>query len=141
MLSEEKLTRYRKVKIRAVLIQEDNFDDNKIKTLKFVEVNDIDDMKKHKVNSIVEEKEQIKSTSGQKEEQKINTGVERSIEDLEKSERESNISGSSVNEELRTLKDFKTLISEKNVPKSIRILKRTIIVLGMILIILTGKFN
>lgn len=44
----------------------------------------------------------------------------------------------SVNEDLRQLKDFKALISEKTVPKSIKILKRTVWILVMILIILTG---
>ena len=46
----------------------------------------------------------------------------------------------SVNEDLRQLKDFKALISEKTVPKSIKILKRTVWILVMILIILTGWF-
>lgn len=45
-----------------------------------------------------------------------------------------------MNEDLRQLKDFKTLISEKTVPKSIKILKRTIWILVTILIILTGNF-
>jgi len=44
----------------------------------------------------------------------------------------------SINEDLRQLKDFKAMISEKTVPKSIKILKRTVWALGMILIILTG---
>lgn len=48
------------------------------------------------------------------------------------------VTAASVNEDLRQLKDFKALISEKTVPKSIKILKRTVWVLVMILIILTG---
>lgn len=48
------------------------------------------------------------------------------------------VKAASVNEDLRQLKDFKALISEKTVPKSIKILKRTVWVLVMILIILTG---
>jgi len=39
---------------------------------------------------------------------------------------------------MRQLKDFKALISEKTVPKSIKILKRTVLVLVAILIILTS---
>ena len=58
----------------------------------------------------------------------------RSIEDIDRSDRSSNISGSSVNEDLRQLKDFKALVSEKTVPKSIRTLKRTVIILLLILV-------
>ena len=106
-----------------------------------MEISENNEIKKQgTANSGVEEKVQTKATSKQNEEQKVNDAL-KSIEDLEKSDRDSNISGTSVNEDIRTLKDFKALISEKTVPKSIRILKRTIIILGVILIILTGKFH
>ena len=122
-------------------MQEDDFGDGSIKILKFVEVNEFDNMRKQKSEFSNEEKEQLKLKLEKKEEQKTNVeqmiAVEKSIEDLEKSDRSSNIS---VNEELRTLKDFKALISEKKVPKSIIVLKRTIIALGIILIILTCNF-
>ena len=39
---------------------------------------------------------------------------------------------------MRHLKEFKALISEKTVPKSIRILGRTVIILGIIIIVLTA---
>jgi len=39
---------------------------------------------------------------------------------------------------MRHLKDFKALISEKTVPKNIKILKRTVIFLLIIIIVLTG---
>jgi len=38
-------------------------------------------------------------------------------------------SAASVNDEMRQLKDFKALISEKTEAKSIKILKRTVIIL------------
>ena len=49
------------------------------------------------------------------------------------------IEATSANDDMRQLKDFKALISEKTVPKSIKILKRTVLVLVAILIILTCK--
>lgn len=43
---------------------------------------------------------------------------------------------------MRHLKEFKTMISEKTVPKSIKNLKRTVILLLIIIIVLTGiEFN
>lgn len=39
---------------------------------------------------------------------------------------------------MRTLKDFKALISEKTVPKSIQILKKTVFILLIVLCILSG---
>ena len=44
----------------------------------------------------------------------------------------------SLNDDLRQLKDFRALVSEKTVPKSIKILKRTVWILGLGLIILIG---
>lgn len=92
--------------------------------------------------------EKEKDTKGNKDKEHQGDG------DLEKSEKSSNISGffdhfaiyfiliwflaASVNEDLRQLKDFKALISEKTVPKSIKILKRTVWILGIVLIIITG---
>lgn len=73
---------------------------------------------------------------------------------MERSEKASNASGStstfsifcliyfkaaSLNDDLRQLKDFKALVSEKTVPKSIKILKRTVWILGLGLIILIGE--
>eukprot|EP01017_Pseudomicrothorax_dubius_P031785 TRINITY_DN4093_c0_g1_i1.p1 TRINITY_DN4093_c0_g1~~TRINITY_DN4093_c0_g1_i1.p1 ORF type:complete len:786 (+),score=179.07 TRINITY_DN4093_c0_g1_i1:207-2564(+) len=48
------------------------------------------------------------------------------MEDVDKSDHSSNVSGHSMADELRKLKDFKAMISEKTVPKSIRWLKRTV---------------
>ena len=54
------------------------------------------------------------------------------------SDKDSNISGGSINDEMRQLKDFKALISEKTEPKYIKILKRTVWLLMAIMITITG---
>ena len=43
-----------------------------------------------------------------------------------------------MNDDMRQLKDFKAMISEKTEPKSIRILKRTVWFIMIILIILSA---
>ena len=48
------------------------------------------------------------------------------------------MSGASVNDDMRQLKDFKALISEKTEPKSIKFLKRTVLLLMAIMITLTA---
>lgn len=104
-----------------------------------------------KIQILIVKKDDEKEKDGkEKDKEKENQGEG----DMDKSEKSSNISGfiffnkwlilmffllaASVNEDLRQLKDFKALISEKTVPKSIKILKRTVWILVMILIILTG---
>lgn len=57
---------------------------------------------------------------------------------MEGDEEGSNVSGTSANDEMRHLKDFKAMISEKTVPNSIKILTRTVFLLILILIALSG---
>jgi ABC-type spermidine/putrescine transport system permease subunit I len=59
-------------------------------------------------------------------------------EDVNQSDRESIDSGASINDEMRQLKDFKALISEKTEPKYIKILKRTVWLLIAIMITITA---
>lgn len=59
-------------------------------------------------------------------------------DDVNQSDRDSNVSGASVNDEMRQLKDFKALISEKTEPKYIKILKRTVWLLMTIMITITA---
>ena len=54
-------------------------------------------------------------------------------EEHEGDEEGSGVSESSANEEQRHLKDFKALISERSVPKSVKILSRTALLLILIL--------
>jgi hypothetical protein len=46
---------------------------------------------------------------------------------------------SNGNEEFRQLKDFKALISEKNVPRSIKLLKRSMLFLPLFLLVIICK--
>jgi PAS domain S-box-containing protein len=152
---EDKITKYRRAKIRAIMTQDEDHQDVTIKVLKFVEVNEMDDLKKQRsnvtasqANAAPEEKEG-RSPEEQKATPEGPAGHGESAEDANRSDGDqnsSNVSGSSVNEDMRLLKDFKALISEKTVPKSIKILKRTVILLGICLITLTAvelslKFN
>lgn len=62
---------------------------------------------------------------------------EKSIDDG-RSEADSNISGGSVGEDLRHLKEFKSLISEKMVPKSIKCLEWTMFLLLLCMFAVAG---
>ena len=84
---------------------------------------------------------------------KVEPGEGRSAEYNGGSEKDSSISGGKsyfilfpnisigegMNEDIKQLKDFKALISEKTVPKSIRLLSRTVIILLLLLIVLASK--
>lgn len=74
----------------------------------------------------------------EKDKEKENMEKQQAEEDFQKSERESQVSNNSVNDDMRHLKDFKALITEKTVPKNIKILKRTVIFLLIIIVVLTG---
>ena len=106
-----------------------------IKIIKFVEINENEDIKKSRSNQEAGEMSPklVTQTNQQQNENEVNIEENRSVGE---SDHDSNISAGSVNEEMRILKDFKALISEKTVPKSIRVLARTMIFLGIVLIIL-----
>lgn len=54
----------------------------------------------------------------------------------------SNVSvGSAIGEDVRQLKDMKAKISEKNTPSSILSLQRITLIIGAVLIALTGNFS
>jgi hypothetical protein len=55
--TREKEIRYRKTKIRAIMIQDEEYQDNNIKVLKFVEANDNDEFTKQKLTTPLEQTE------------------------------------------------------------------------------------
>lgn len=75
----------------------------------------------------------VRGSNKAKEEEQSHDG-----EEQEGDEEGSNVSESSANEEQRHLKDFKALISERTVPKSVNILNRTTLLLILILCGISG---
>lgn len=55
-------------------------------------------------------------------------------ESLNQSDKESSISAGTVNDEFRAIKESKAVISEKNVPKTIKCLRRAVLLLFLICI-------
>lgn len=114
--------------------------DQPIKVIKFVEVSEnSDEIAKQKSGQNVQKEADanksttaIVETAGADVKETNAVNHEKSLEDVDKSDRSSNISGSSVADDLRQLKDFKALISEKTVPKSIKILQRTVFIAVLI---------
>ncbi len=98
-MNREKQNKYRKTKIRAHLIDEQEFGESHVNILKFVEANESDDMDKQ--NSLNKEEGQVaqggeqakadeaKDNKKEKDDDKDNNGDI----DMEKSEKSSNISG------------------------------------------------
>lgn len=60
------------------------------------------------------------------------------VEMIQQSEADSQGSGVSLNEDIRLLKDFKNLMSEKSESKNVKILKRTVFMMVVCLIIITS---
>eukprot|EP00331_Platyophrya_macrostoma_P019490 CAMPEP_0176470080 /NCGR_PEP_ID=MMETSP0127-20121128/40245_1 /TAXON_ID=938130 /ORGANISM="Platyophrya macrostoma, Strain WH" /LENGTH=784 /DNA_ID=CAMNT_0017864311 /DNA_START=1009 /DNA_END=3359 /DNA_ORIENTATION=- len=129
----KKMNRYRKAKIRVMLIQNETFHGLNLKVLKFVEVSDNEDLKHEKSN--VKEEEEVEQEKGKEKENVLEaTNLEnRSREESrDRSDIESNVSANSMNEENRQIKESKAVISEKNVPKSIKCLRRAVSLLLLI---------
>ena len=104
-----------------------------MRILKFVEVKENNDLTKLKSNqedsSAINSKKEAQTTQNKNDNEgniEQNNSVGESDHD----------SIGSLNEEVRLLKDFMALISEKTTPKSLIILARTVIFLGIVLIIL-----
>ncbi|KAL4478284.1 hypothetical protein ABPG72_016596 [Tetrahymena utriculariae] len=143
-----KKSKFKRTRVRMNLIEEQTFEDRKVNVVKFVEVDETDEGRS-KINqegyqgSAIEQQQmkEIERTQMMKQQwnqqQQIQQHNDRE-EEFNASDRDSNISNSSVNEEVRQLKDFKSLISEKTVPKSISILKKTVISLIIVILVLSG---
>lgn len=133
---EDKEKKFRKTKVRAILIQDDTYKDASMKVLKFFEVHDDDDLKKE--NSNVKQSAQDDDKQEEAEERaKDNDAHDNSQENENRSEGSSLSAGEGA-DDIRTLKDFKALISEKTTPKSIKVLSRAVILMFILLIILTS---
>ena len=138
---EEKEKRFRKTNVRVVLAEDTDYQDTNIKVLKLVEVYEEGEFKREVSVRMDGEKQLEKEVShrvdddGKGEQMDPNRSAE-----YEKSEKESSISGGEgANEDIKQLKDFKALISEKTVPKSIKLLSRAVMSVILILIILSSK--
>ncbi|CAD8089671.1 unnamed protein product [Paramecium primaurelia] len=128
----QKQQRYKKYKIKAFVQDETEFGDQKIQIIRFYEVDENEEIKQQRsMEPAAEEAQQNQMKTVMKDEQQVQ-------EDVNASEGESNLSGGSVNDDMRQLKDFKALISEKTEPKYIRILKRTVWFIMLLLIVLSA---
>lgn len=131
----QKVQRYRRARIRAMLVQDQQYGDTHIKVLKFVEISDIEQIKKEPTNivdkALVEEAADLEAENDQ----------DKGLEGVDQSDRDSQMSGNTINDDLRQIKENKSLISEKNVPKSIKCLQRTVILLLLSVITIACKAN
>ncbi|EGR31396.1 PAS domain S-box family protein [Ichthyophthirius multifiliis] len=133
--------------VRMNLIEHQEFDDKKLNVVKFIELDDSDI---HIMNS--GENQGIQTSNIQNDhnqqsnfsqQQVIQQSVshEQNVKQNEPeiiTERESNVSNEEAQNEARQIKEFKQLISEKSVPKRIKILQATFITLLLVLLSITG---
>ena len=108
---------YRKTKVRVLICDERFFEDINIATLQVVEER----------NELVGDNEENKDLKPH------STDIVMEVAVVEVQSQ----SDENLNEELRQLKDFKTLMSEKSENKNIRFLKRSVILLTTLLVSLT----
>ncbi|KAL4466115.1 hypothetical protein ABPG74_004352 [Tetrahymena malaccensis] len=135
-IEKKKFKRFRQAQIKVNLIIEQEFDLGlKVNVITFTETDNSviqaqdNNAEEHFFNN--NNKTVIKGeTTFGKDDQKSQNGEHQNGKYDDES---SNVSGQSVNEDQRQLKDFKTLISEKTVPKKIKILNRTALLLLLIL--------
>jgi len=134
---EEKEKRFKKTNVRVVLAEDTDYQDTNIKVLKLVEVYDEGEFKRE-VSVRVDGEKQIEKEVSQRvdDEAKEHMDPNRSAE-YERSDKDSSVSGGDqANDDIKQLKDFKALISEKTVPKSIKLLSRAILFMLLILVVL-----
>lgn len=117
-----------------MLIQESCYGGTEVKVLKFVEILAADQLKKQ-VSKSLEQAEEAAAVGEDHDDHDDDN--EKAQEAADQSDIESNVSG---NEELRQIKENKAVISEKNVPKSIKNLKRTALALIFCVITIACKF-
>jgi len=142
---EEKEKRYRKAKVKLSLFQDDEYGDFSMKVLKFSEIQEDtegDEQDRDRADISVKHEDNFRQ---EKSLMKVDLIDARSGDDLEKSgamnQPQSEVeSGNELNEEIRDLKEFKALISEKTIPKSIRILRNAAIIFALILLGLSSNF-
>jgi len=134
---EEKEKRFKKTNVRVVLAEDTDYQDTNIKVLKLVEVYDEGEFKRE-VSVRVDGEKQIEKEVSQRvdDDAKEHLDPNRSAE-YERSDKDSSVSGGDqANDDIKQLKDFKALISEKTVPKSIKLLSRAILFILLILFVL-----
>jgi len=127
--------------VRVVLAEDTDYQDTNIKVLKLVEVYDEGEFKREVSVRVDGEKQVEKEVSQRVDDdgKDQNLDPNRSAE-YERSDKDSSISGGDqANDDIKQLKDFKALISEKTVPKSIKLLSRAILLVILILVILAGN--
>ncbi|EAR83936.2 PAS domain S-box protein (macronuclear) [Tetrahymena thermophila SB210] len=133
--------KYRQANIKVHLLDELDLGENlRIKIIKFTE----QELNTDQLDQQLQSKQQVEDNNYSKKniEQSKRTqnnyqGFHEESQNQDAGDDEgSNISGASVAEDLRHLKDFKQMISEKTEPKSILILKRTVLLLLIILMTL-----
>lgn len=126
------------------MISSDQWRDITINTIKFVEVDENEEGNAMKSTKMAET--MAKNVHDELQNEQNLQDMEQDKQDGEKeggdggSQQQdgSQISNASQNDDLRHLKDFKALISEKTVPNNIKILKRTVFFLLLVVVILTG---
>lgn len=138
---EEK--RFRKTNVRAVIVEDSVYQNVNTRVLKFTELVEDKDMRKitsvRNENEVKEDKNNVSDQIGQsKEEEEVEEKMHHEDQNVSVSDKESNPSvADAAGEELKQLKDFKALISEKTEPKSIRTLSRAMVLLLLIIVALT----
>ncbi|EGR33302.1 PAS domain S-box family protein [Ichthyophthirius multifiliis] len=146
---QQQNSKFKRQKVRVYLIEQQIFEDRKVNVIKFVEVEQntlMDDVKSkaqyaQDINDIqirnnLQSQIDKKDVNSIMENQKVNFSPEN--DNFIGEDRESNVSNTTLNDEFRQLKDFKSLISERNIPKSIKILQSTVILVILFVFALCG---
>jgi PAS domain S-box-containing protein len=132
--------KYRKTSVRAVIVDDAVYQNVNLRVLKFTEILEDKDMRKitsvRNDNEVKEEKLNASENAGQYKEEEHEERNIHEDQNVSVSDKESNASVDGAGDELKALKDFKALISEKTEPRSIKTLSRAVILLHLILIAL-----
>jgi len=131
--------RYRKTNVRAVIVEDAVYQNVAMRVLKFTEILEEKDMRKitsvRNDMDVKEEKNNLSAVNQSKDEDAEERNMHED-QNVSVSDKESNPSVDGAGDELKALKDFKALISEKTEPRSIKTLSRAVILLHLILIAL-----
>jgi len=130
---------FRIAQVGLNLIQDEDYNEFNLRVIRFIELTEENNISTSQVQIPDHNPSMTKSPSKHEQTAAKTVGIE---EDIDRSgnqsneEMDSSAPGTEFNEDLRLLKDFKALISEKTVPKSIKILRNAVMAFALIFIIL-----
>jgi PAS domain S-box-containing protein len=131
---------FRTAQVALTMMQDEDYNEFNLRVIRFFELPEENNISTSQVQLQENHPTMMTKSPSKTEPQAAKTvGIEEEVDrsgNQSNEEMDSSAPGTEFNEDLRLLKDFKALISEKTVPKSIKILRNAVIAFVLIFIVL-----